>query len=177
MSAEDALAVLACLESAGVDVWLDGGWAVDAALEAQARPHDDLDVVVDLRKVDTVREVLEQRGYVAGRGEPPMSFELVDREGRQGDVHPVVFTESGDGLYRMDDGEDWAYPASGFEGTGSVLGCQVRCLTPEIQILCHSGYEPHRKAFDDVTALSRRFGLPLPQEYRRGRETYRVREE
>jgi lincosamide nucleotidyltransferase A/C/D/E len=30
----------------GVTVWLDGGWAVDAVLGVETRPHGDLDVVV-----------------------------------------------------------------------------------------------------------------------------------
>jgi lincosamide nucleotidyltransferase A/C/D/E len=177
MSAEDAVNLLSALEAAGVDIWLDGGWAVDAALETKTRPHDDLDVIVELRHVKTVRDVLESRGYTNSRGEPPQSFELVDRDRRQVDVHPVVFSESGDGLYRMDDGEDWQYPAAGFEGTGRIRGREVRCLTPEIQILYHTGYEPRRKSYDDVTALGKRFGLPVPAEYRGSRDSYHIREQ
>ncbi len=172
MSAEDAVDHIACLEGIGIDVWLDGGWGVDAALGAQTRPHDDLDLIVELRAVGPLRTALEGRGYTVARGEPPTSFEMTDREGRQVDVHPVAFGESGDGVYRLEDGEDWVYPAAGFEGTGSILGRRVRCLTPEVQLLCHSGYEPHRTSFDDVHALCERFGLPVPDEYRRSAETY-----
>jgi lincosamide nucleotidyltransferase A/C/D/E len=74
-------------------------------------------------------------------GGAPKSFELVDVEGRQVDVHPVVFDEHGDGIYRLETDEDWAYPAAGFAGEGSVLGRAVRCLTPDVQVLCHAGYE------------------------------------
>ena len=177
MTAADVVGLLDCLEAAGVEVWLDGGWAVDAALGAQTRSHDDLDVIVEMRHVKAARNALARRGYAHGRGIEPMSFEVVDLEGRQVDVHPVVFNASGDGIYRMDDGEEWTYPAGGFEGTGLVQGRQVRCLTPEVQILCHTGYDPHRTSFDDVTALSRRFGLLLPDEYCRSAESYPMREE
>ena len=34
------------LQSAGVRVWLDGGWSVDALLGEQTRPHADLDLAV-----------------------------------------------------------------------------------------------------------------------------------
>jgi len=35
--------------------------------------------------------VLGQRGYVLGYGGPPHSFEMVDNEGHQIDVHPASF--------------------------------------------------------------------------------------
>jgi lincosamide nucleotidyltransferase A/C/D/E len=76
----------------------------------------------------------------------------------------------------MDSGDEWIYPAAGFTGTGRVLDRYVRCLTPEVQILCHSGYKPHRGSYDDVWALSRRFGIPVPEEYRRAVKSYRPRE-
>ena len=176
MTAEDVVDLVSCLEAEGIDVWLDGGWAVDAALETQTRPHDDLDLVVELRAVEKLQEILGTRGYVLV-GEAPKSFEMIDDEGRQVDVHPVAFSESGDGIYRMDDDEDWIYPAAGFSGEGHVLGRHARCLTPEVQMLCHSGYEPHRTSFDDVWALNRRFDIPVPEEYRGSRESSALRAE
>lgn len=172
MTADDVVDLVDSLERAGVDVWLDGGWAVDAALARQTRAQDDLDVVVELRHVELLQEVLRRSGYVLAHGAPPKSFELVDEDGRQIDVHPVVFSAEGEGIYRMDNDEDWAYPAGGFGGEGRVLGRRVRCLTPEVQMLCHSGYEAHRNSFDDVWALSRRFGIPVPDAYRGPRESY-----
>lgn len=177
MSAEDVVDLVGCLEERGIDVWLDGGWAVDAALETQTRPHDDLDLIVELRAVEKLREVLVQRGYVLVHGGAPMSFEMTDDEGRQVDVHPTAFSESGDGIYRMENGEDWIYPAAGFAGEGRVLGRRVRCLTPEVQMLCHAGYEPHQTSYHDVWALSRRFGIPGAEEYRGSPESYPPRSE
>ena len=72
----------------------------------------------------------------------------------------------------MEDGEDWVYPAAGFGGVGYVSGRRVRCLTPEVQMLCHTGYEPHRASYEDVAALNRRFGIPVPEEYRRPPESF-----
>ncbi len=37
---------------------------------------------------------------------------------------------------------------------GLVLGRRVRCLTPEAQMLCHTGYPPHLGSYDDVWALT-----------------------
>jgi len=177
MSAEDVVVLVDSIEAAGIDVWLDGGWAVDAALESQTRPHDDLDLVVELRNVARLQEALEDRGYLLAGGAPPKSFEMTDSEGRQVDVHPVAFSDSGDGVNLMDSGREWIYPAAGFSGTGRVLDRYVLCLAPEVQILCHAGYEPHRASYDDVWALSRRFGIAVPDAHRRSRETYPLREE
>lgn len=172
MSAADAVEILDRLEDAGIVVWLDGGWGVDAALETQTRSHDDLDVVVELHAVAALEETLGELGYGRVRGTPPLSIELTDDVGRQVDVHPVALDEAENGVYRMEDGEDWIYPASGFTGAGVISGRRARCLTPEVQLLCHTGYEPHRTSYEDVVALSRRFGLPVPEEYARSPETY-----
>src|SRR5688572_32103528 len=99
MSSEDVVELVDCLEAVGIDVWLDGGWGVDALLGTQTRPHDDLDLVVPLHDVPALQDALSKRGYVLVGGGAPMSFELTDDEGRQVDVHPVVFDERGDGVY------------------------------------------------------------------------------
>ena len=175
MSAADAVELVDSIENAGIDIWLDGGWAVDAALGAQTRPHDDLDLVVELRNVETLIDLLRHQGFVVFRGTAPKSIEMTDSVGRQVDIHPVTFSGSGDGVYLMDDGDEWIYPAAGFTGTGRVLNREVRCLTPEVQVLCHAGYEPHRSSYDDVHALCGRFGIPVPREYRGQRESYPLR--
>lgn len=172
MSPEEVVHIIDDLEGRGIDVWLDGGWGVDAALGAQTRSHDDLDLIVHLHAAEELEETLARRGYRRVRGAPPTSFELTDRQGRQVDVHPIALDGSGDGVYRMANGEDWIYPASGFAGTGLVSGCRVRCLTPRIQMLCHTGYEPHHASYEDVMALSRRFGVPVPAEYSGPPESY-----
>lgn len=172
MDAEEVVHLLGILEADGIDVWLDGGWGVDAALETQSRPHDDLDLIVELHAVGALEALLARRGYRRVRGAPSMSFELTDDDGRQVDVHPVVLGEAGDGIYRMESGEDWVYPASGFAGLGYVAGRRVRCLTPEVQMLCHTGYEPHQASYEDVMALSRRFGIPVPKEYSLAPKSY-----
>jgi len=35
------------LRALGIEIWLDGGWGVDALLGEQTRPHKDLDIVVE----------------------------------------------------------------------------------------------------------------------------------
>ncbi|HEV8651819.1 MAG TPA: hypothetical protein VG276_21080, partial [Actinomycetes bacterium] len=43
MGPDDVLEIVGRLERAGVAVWLDDGWGVDALLGAQHRPHRDVD--------------------------------------------------------------------------------------------------------------------------------------
>ncbi len=162
MEAEEVVAIVEALERSGVRTWLDGGWGVDALLRGQTRPHDDLDLVVALADVPMLKELLVQRGYALGGGGAPMSFELVDTEGRQVDVHPVSFNERGDGVYLVRTGEEWSYPAAGFAGTGRVLDREVRCLTAEVQVLCHEGYELSADDLQDLEALREAFGVRLP---------------
>jgi lincosamide nucleotidyltransferase A/C/D/E len=160
MDATDVLELLDCLDRAGVRVWLDGGWGVDALLRQQTRDHDDLDLVASLGDVPKLEEALGRGGFATTGGGAPKSFEMTDQAGRQVDVHPVTFTSSGDGVYLMQNGDEWIYPASGFEGVGQILGTAVRCLTPEVQLLCHEGYELPAEHRQDVAALRERFRLP-----------------
>jgi lincosamide nucleotidyltransferase A/C/D/E len=158
--------LLDLLEYAGVGVWVDGGWGVDALLGEQMREHDDLDVVVELRHVPRLLELLTAEGYEHVVGVAPKSFVLVDAGGRQVDVHPVTFDEEGGGVYVTDDGGRWIYPAAGFAGRGSVAGRRVRCLTPEVQVIVHDGYELAEKDYRELRLLHERFGAALPERVR-----------
>ena len=104
-------------------------------------------------------------GYDIARGDLGGSFALRDPRGREIDVHAVRFNERGDGIYRTEGGTDRAYPARGFEGHGRVENRFVRCLTPEIQVLCHVAAvypfaDDHHR---DLWALHDRFGVELPE--------------
>ncbi len=159
MAAEHVVKLVEKLEDAGVAVWLDGGWGVDALLGEQTREHDDLDVLVARTAVPLLIEVLADEGYDVAKGQLPTCIVLLDPAGRQVDVHPVEFDDAGDGVYRMEDGRDWSYPAHGFAGVGHVLERQLRCLTPEVQVLCHAGYELGETDHHDLAALRKRFGI------------------
>jgi lincosamide nucleotidyltransferase A/C/D/E len=128
-------------------------------LGEQTREHDDLDVVVARSIVPLLIEVLADEGYEVAKGQLPTCIVLLDSTGRQVDVHPVDFDDAGDGVYRMEDGRDWAYPAAGFAGNGRVLGRRLRCLTPEVQVLCHAGYELGETDHHDLAVLRGRFGI------------------
>lgn len=159
MAAEHLVHLLTQIESAGITVWLDGGWGVDALLEEQMREHDDVDLVLELADCERLIATLEDEGYERVVGAPPKSFVLVDPLGRQVDAHPVEFDRDGNGLYVMDDGRTWPYPAEGFSGRGTVAGRPVRCVSAATQVIVHAGYELTEKDFRELRLLHERFGV------------------
>ena len=63
VTAEDVVSIYRRLLDNGIQVWLTGGWGIDALLGEQTRPHKDLDVIVLLDDVARLVEVLGQDGY------------------------------------------------------------------------------------------------------------------
>lgn len=166
MDAAEVVRLLDLLDAEGVTVWLDGGWGVDALLERETRVHDDLDLVAELADVRRLTQVLESAGYEVVAGGPPKSFVAVDACGRQVDVHPVEFDDMrGGGVYQMDNSTAWVYPSAGFAGHGRVGGRPVRCLSAEVQVLVHDGYELTEKDFRELYLLHRHFDVELPPKY------------
>jgi lincosamide nucleotidyltransferase A/C/D/E len=163
MDAPRVLELLADLERRDIPVWLDGGWAVDALLGTQTRDHDDLDLVSRLEDNGRIVDALGERGYVVRYDAAPSCFVLVDAKGHQVDVHPAAFGANGDGVYQMESGQDWTFPAPGFHGVGTILGREVPCLTPEVVLVNHTtGYALDEAHDRDVRALAEHYGLTLP---------------
>jgi lincosamide nucleotidyltransferase A/C/D/E len=131
----------------------------------QLRAHDDLDIVVDILNVPALVEALRGAGYAFQNGDPPLSFMVVDPAGRQVDVHPATFDAHGNGLYLMEDGRTWTYPAEGLAGRGSIGGRPVQCLTPALQMRVHAGYQLGEKDHQEIRLLNERFGVDPPDGY------------
>jgi lincosamide nucleotidyltransferase A/C/D/E len=164
MGVDDVLEVVGRLEAAGVEVWLDGGWGVDALLGAEHRPHRDVDVVLRLADADRAVAALAPLGFTVALDERPTRLVLAGTAGRQVDVHPVTFDALGTGWQAgaAAGGADAAYPAEGFT-TGRVGGRPVGCIGPALQLVHHQGYPPSEVDRHDVALLCRRFGLAPPR--------------
>ena len=163
MTSRALVQLLQLFKSAAIPVWLDGGWGVDALLHAQTRSHKDVDIIVSVADVPRLQELLRKKEFAVREGKPPDSFVLANDAGLEVDIHAVTFDGDGNGVYRMQNGEDWIYPAEGFSGRGLVDGISVRCLSPTAQVLCHAhGYVPVEKDFRDMELLKRRFGVEVP---------------
>jgi lincosamide nucleotidyltransferase A/C/D/E len=163
MNTDAVLRVLATLEKARVQVWLDGGWGVDALLGEQTRNHADLDIVVSSTDMPKLREALLAIGFQAKAGGSTTNFVLVNAQGLEIDVHPIEFDRRGYGFFAMPDGRRWPFPPAAFAGQGRVGLRQVRCLSADAQVQCHGqGYEPTEKDLRDMERLQERFGVVLP---------------
>ncbi len=166
MTSEDVLAVMDALSAAGCRVWLDGGWAVDAIIGEETREHDDLDLVGELGAVEAAGQALAPLGYRLETDERPVRVVFAGPGSRGVDLHTVVFDEGGGGVQPQPHGGTFRYPAEGFSGTGTVAGRTMPCLSADVQLACHVGYEPGEKDRHDVALLVERFGLTPPPAYR-----------
>src|SRR5438477_5420746 len=136
MTGIDVVGILGLLKKGGIEVWIDGGWGIDALLGRQTRPHDDLDLVLRQSDIDWLTDVLGAAGFLrVNDGARPFNFVMADGRGREVDLHGVVFDTSGNGLYgpQPEDGGGRIYPADAFKGTGLINGASVRCLTAVVQ--------------------------------------------
>ena len=163
MKAEDAAELIKFLEQHGIEVYVDGGWAVDALLGQQTRVHQDLDIVLPHKYVPTLRDLLSTRGYrEQSRSDTwECNFVLADASGSEVDVHSYTLDETGNHIHGVE------YRREHLTGKGSINGYPVRCISPEWLVRFHSGYELDENDYHDVRVLCERFGIALPDEYGR----------
>lgn len=141
----------------------DGG--VDALLGRQTREHDDLDLVVSIDCVATIQDILGSRGFTLEEDQLPVRFVLAHVRLGHIDFHTVTFDAEGGGLQPQPSGKTFRYPPYGFV-SGRIADRRVRCISAEVQVLCHLGYEPKEKDIRDVAALCKAFGIGIPTSYR-----------
>ena len=60
MDEEEVLRVLQLAEIASIPVVVDGGWAVDALLGWQTRPHSDLDLAINQQYLPRLLNILRR---------------------------------------------------------------------------------------------------------------------
>jgi lincosamide nucleotidyltransferase A/C/D/E len=166
ISARDAIAIIGAIEAAGIRCWVDGGWGVDALLGAEGRSHDDIDLVVPLAEANAVLAALDPLGFRCHLDGRPTRLVARDAGGRQVDLHTVTFDHHGTAWQAGagPGGGPCPYPLEGFT-TGAIDGRAVGCLSAELQLAHHRGYEPGPVDLADMDRLCARFSLTWPQEY------------
>jgi len=177
--AEDVISLYKRLSNNGIQVWLTGGWGIDALLGGQTRPHKDLDVIMLLDDVVRTRELLGRDGYSlkelwsenrwakdAHEIETATAFVLQDSEGREVDAHAMCLDDRGNGVPAWE-AEGFIFERQDLLGEGMIAGFAVQCITPEKQMLCHTGYELPDKQLHDLELLHEKFGVEYPDEYSR----------
>ena len=162
MTAAEVLEMLDLLAGADIVVWVDGGWAVDALLGEQTRPHSDLDVSLVAHDPAPALALLADQGFEILRDERPTAIALRHPDGREVDLHPVRPTSDGGGDQVLPDGGLWHY---GPPTAGTIGGREVTCLSLETQVRAHLGFEPRPEHLADMGRLRDRFGIELPAPY------------
>ena len=161
MNARDTADLIRFLEGNGIEVYVDGGWAVDALLGKQTRDHDDLDVAVPHKYVSRLRALLADRGFV----EQPRpdswecNFVLADASGCRLDVHSYTLDDAGNNVFGV------PYIAEHLKGVGLIEDYPVRCISPEWLVKFHTGYEIDENDRHDVRLLCEHFEIAPPDEY------------
>jgi lincosamide nucleotidyltransferase A/C/D/E len=165
MTPKDVIGVVTVLEQEGIEVWVDGGWGVDALLGRQTRNHADLDIAIKHADVAAARRILKERGYrdVPRDDTKDFNFVLGDEDGHRVDVHSFTFDDAGKCIYGC------PYPSDSLTGTGAIAGRGVKCISPEWMVRFHSGYALDSDDYHDVLTLCDAFGIHLPSEYERFR--------
>lgn len=143
----------------GIDIWIDGGWGVDALLGHQSRPHGDVDIVIQEKDCPVLLAALAERGFVevAKPDSRAWNFVMGDAAGREVDFHVVVFDAKGDGIYGPPENGDF-YPAQGFTGRGEIDGEMVLCMSVDFQIGNRQNWPLRDKDRADIAVLRRAFG-------------------
>ena len=161
MPASEVIAIVQLLNQSDIRVCVDGGWGVDALLGEQTRPHSDLDIAVQHKDVPQVRALLAGRGYqdVPRDDSWECNFVLGNARGYQVDIHSYTFDAQGRLVYGV------AYPFDSLNGSGSIAGEFVKCITPEWLVKFHTGYPLDKVDYQDVRRLCQRFGIKIPDEY------------
>ena len=97
MQPDEVLTVVRELQARNLQVWIDGGWGVDALFGEVTRRHDDVDLVVELKELPEVVGCLSCLDFSVSEDRSPVRVVLRSPDGRQVDLHPVTFAEDGMG--------------------------------------------------------------------------------
>ena len=161
MTRQDAIEIYLLLATRSINVWIDGGFCVDALVGRATREHGDLDIAVERQDADTLCAVLANEGFskLAREDISPWSFVLSDGR-RNVDVHVFAYDASGKNIYGIE------YPFGSLTGTGELDGVKVACVAPEWMLRFKTAYAPTAKDIADVTALAQRFGFAIPETHK-----------
>jgi lincosamide nucleotidyltransferase A/C/D/E len=149
MPAVKVLALLDLIAAEAIQVYVAGGWGVDALAGRQTRQHYDLDLLIDADPVQVARagDVLEREGFRKAGTEHNPGLPMPWRH-----------------LWRHDDGYSvevlpapLADPPFGDTPCtlGTIEGRPVPCLSVALQLALHTGYPPRSLDAADTDLLNR----------------------
>jgi len=161
MTAKDVLEIGDLFASHQVELWIDGGWGVDAHLGWQTRPHSDLDIAINQQYLPRFLGILSRLGY----GQLPRddqwehNFVLQDGGGHQVDIHSYIRNDQGQIVGGVE------YPGDSLTGQGKIGHTKVRCIKADWLVDFHLGYAFDENDYNAVKFLCNLHRLPLPADY------------
>lgn len=168
MNATDALRIVSSLRVAGVEPTVGGGWAIDALLGRETRPHSDLDLWIPAEDLETLIKTFVQLGLdrlFPWGDDRPWNFVVHNGSEQRVDLHFYEHLSDGQVHYGGVRGGE-TFDSAALRGQGTIAGASVVCESPEWALQCHTGYPPRSVDRDDVANLCADFGLALPDAYR-----------
>ena len=168
MSASDVIELIDWLERHGIEVWLNGGWGVDALLCHQTRDHEDLDITISAKDRQAYTSAMQALGFSTYRVDNNFNWVLIDGKGRLVDVHLVDFSETAinNAAIKVYGPQGLPFEVGSLKGEGAIVGRAVKCETAEFQVRGHTTYTPDATDYDDVLALCQAFGIEIPSLFR-----------
>ena len=157
MDKNEVTALLDLFDTHAIEIYIDGGWAVDALLGKQTRVHNDLDIATPHVYVPQIRELLIDRRYKDFFRDDTRdcNFVMADNYGHQIDIHSY----EGNIIFGV------PYPFQSLTGKGCINGYKVKCISAEWLVKFHTGYPLDHNDYKDVLALCNHFSIDLPIEY------------
>ena len=165
MTARQTVDFVESAAAAVVPMWIMGGWGIDALLGDETRDHHDLDVLVRVGDLPALNFMLRRQGFTRAyeweENDPchvdgrtwDTAFVERHHDGREIDVHAFE-VEGGMVSLRMKD--PWSLPPGSLDGSGTICGRVVPCVTAEAQRAMHQGYELPEKHREDLRRLDSR---------------------
>ncbi len=161
MPAEKVVEIYRLLEDNGINIWIDGGWGVDALLSEQTREHADLDIALNRKDETKFQKLLTEHGFKIIQTNAKTDAQYVMSDGiSRIDVHLFAFDKHGNNTGGI------KYTKESLTGVGKIDEQTVRCISPEWVVRYHSRYEPADTDHHDIKALCAKFGIPLPEKFK-----------
>ena len=157
----DAVEIILLFRSKGIQIYLDGGWGVDALVGFESRCHNDIDIFIEKQDKECSIKLLKDTGYSETVMEYTTPEHTVWRDGNARIIDLHIFSRNSEGDFVF---ESETFPKEVFTGKGRIGHLEVDCITPEWQVRFHSGYKLDDNDIKDVLLLCDKFNLALPDE-------------
>ena len=161
MTELDVINIVQLLEKNNIEVYIDGGWGIDALIGKQTRQHADLDIAIQHKDVLKLRKLLSNYRYqeIKRSDTKEYNFVLQNNDGNLIDVHSYTFDSKGNNIYGV------AYPKASLKGIGTIDGHPVNCISLKWVIKFHEQYQPDADDIKDIKALCNAYKIKPPNNY------------